>query len=45
MLMGGAIGDALGVPVEMKTQEYIQRTFGRVTSFLPSRNNIFFRKQ
>lgn len=32
--MGTAIGDALGMPVEMKTPEYIKDKYGRITDYI-----------
>lgn len=34
-LTGCAIGDAMGMPGEMWSQQRIRRTFGRITQFLP----------
>jgi len=44
MLIAWAIWDALWVPVEMKSREYIQKNYGRLWEYLPSRLNIFFNK-
>lgn len=35
MLVGCAVGDAMGMPTEMWSRKRIQRTFGRITTFLP----------
>ncbi|MFA6255724.1 MAG: ADP-ribosylglycohydrolase family protein [Candidatus Absconditabacterales bacterium] len=43
-LLGGAIGDALGAPVEMITQEQIFAKHGRVQDYLPIKDNMFFKK-
>jgi len=43
-LLGWAIGDALGAPVEMTTQEQIFEKHGRVEDYLPIKNNMFFKK-
>lgn len=32
--LGTAIGDALGMPVELKTSEYIKEKYGRVTDYI-----------
>jgi len=44
MLIAWASWDALWVPVEMKTKEYIQNQYWRVDNFLDSWLNIFFNK-
>jgi len=44
MLIAWAIWDALWVPVEMKTKEYIQKNYWKVNDFLDSKLNIFFNK-
>jgi len=44
MLIAWAIWDALWVPVEMKTKEYIEKNYWRVDDFLDSSLNIFFNK-
>ena len=44
MLIAWAIWDALWVPVEMKTKEYIEKNYWRVDDFLDSGLNIFFNK-
>ena len=44
MLIAWAIWDALWVPVEMKTKEYIEKKYGRLDTYLDSWLNIFFNK-
>lgn len=42
MLVGGAVGDALGMPVETWTPEQIKNTFGRVEKYLDPVNHKWF---
>lgn len=44
MLIWGAIWDALWVPIEMKTHDYIKKHYWRVDSYLDSSLNVFFNK-
>jgi len=44
MLIAWAIWDALWVPVEMKSKQYIENQYWRVDNFLDSGLNIFFNK-
>lgn len=44
MLIWWAIWDALWIPVEMKTKEYITSNYGKVDNFLDSSLNVFFNK-
>lgn len=37
MFLGVAIGDALGLPAESKTPEYIEEKFGRITDYIAAR--------
>lgn len=36
IFLGVAIGDALGMPVEKMTKEEIERTYGRITDYIPT---------
>ncbi|MFQ6672883.1 MAG: ADP-ribosylglycohydrolase family protein, partial [Candidatus Tectimicrobiota bacterium] len=36
-LLGGAVGDALGAPVEGMTRRQIRDRFGLITDYLPER--------
>ena len=44
MIIGWAIWDALGIPVEMKTHTYIKEKHWKIDDFLDSSLNIFFNK-
>lgn len=44
MLIWWAIWDAMWVPVEMKTKEYINENYWRVNKYLDSSLNVFFNK-
>ncbi|EKE27644.1 MAG: hypothetical protein ACD_3C00182G0005 [uncultured bacterium (gcode 4)] len=43
-IMGWAAWDAIGLPVEMKTKEYIKAEFWYIDRFHETRKNIFFAK-
>ncbi len=40
-----ALGDALGVPTEMRKQEYIKENFWRVEDFLPTKESFLLGRQ
>ncbi len=40
-IIGGAIGDAMGIPVEMMHYEDIEAQFGRVTTFVKRQKKLF----
>ncbi len=42
MFLGCAIGDALGKAVESCSLEYIQKTYGRITDYLPCSSHKYF---
>lgn len=44
MLIWWAIWDALGIPVEMKTKEFIKEKYWKVDNFIESSKNVFFNK-
>lgn len=43
-IVGWAIWDAMWLPVEMKTKEYIQENYWYITKYIETRKNIFFAK-
>ncbi len=44
MLIGWAIGDALWVPYEFQSREYIQKHIWWIDEYLPAKSNMFFKK-
>lgn len=44
MLIWWSIWDALGIPVEMKSKEYIDKNYWRIEDFMDYRLNYFFSK-
>jgi len=43
-LLTWALWDALGVPTEMRSPKYIKERYGRVDTFMPTSDNLFFSK-
>lgn len=39
-----ALGDALGVPTEMRDKKFLEEKYGIVDDFLPAKENLFFNK-
>ncbi len=44
MFLAWAIWDSLGLPVEMYTASQIQEKYWEISDFLPTRENVFFKK-
>ncbi|MEI6673127.1 MAG: hypothetical protein WCL02_07595 [bacterium] len=38
------MGDALGVPTEMRDKKFLEEKYGIVDDFLPAKENLFFNK-